>query len=156
MRLLQPKKPLKLQPPIIPIIDVVFNLIIFFMLTPSVTGSDGFLSSNLPKNSGPNAGTTQSVSVNVRIKVYDVGPQGQYLENGKNDYASIQVEGQELGDNFDGLRAFLQAKRDQGLAPTTAILINPTIGCLHKWVVRTFDAAVQAGFTDIQFAVPYE
>jgi biopolymer transport protein ExbD len=156
VKLLKPNKPLKLQPPIIPVIDVVFNLIVFFMLTPSVSGSDGFLSSNLPKNSGPNAGTAQTVTPNIRIRIEDVGPQGEYLQNGKNDYAAIKVEGLELGDNFEGLRAWLQSKRDQGLAPTTAILINPNIGCLHKWVVRTFDAAVQAGFTDIQFAVPYE
>jgi biopolymer transport protein ExbD len=156
MKMLKPGKPLKLQPPIIPVIDVVFNLIIFFMLTPSVSGSDGFLSTNLPKNSGPNAGKGATVTQNIRIKIYDVGPDGQYNQDGRNDYADIQIEGQDLGGNFEALHAWLQNKRDQGLSPTTAILINPTMACMHKYVVQTFDAAVLAGFTDIQFAVPYD
>ncbi len=147
---------MKLQPPIIPVIDVVFNLIIFFMLTPSVSGSDGFLTTNLPTLSGPVAGKPTIMEVRLRVKLYDVSASGEYNPGGKNDQCTISVEDQSIGSDFNALRAMLEAKRAAGLDVKTPILIHPTIGCLHKWVVMAFDSAVEAGFNNIQFAVPYE
>jgi biopolymer transport protein ExbD len=149
-------KPMKLQPPIIPVIDVVFNLIIFFMLTPSVSGGDGFLTTNLPVTSGPVAGKPTIMEVRLRVKLYDVSASGEYIPGAKNDQCTIFVEEQPIGGDFNALRTTLAGKKAAGLDPKTPILLHPTIGCLHKYVVRAFDAAVEAGFNNIQFAVPYE
>jgi biopolymer transport protein ExbD len=155
MHLLKPKKPLRLQPPIIPVIDVVFNLIIFFMLTPSVAAGDAFLTTNLPNDSGPNPGGYRPLP-GIRVVLEDVGPDGARLEDGRNEYCSILAADQPLGSDFGALRNFLAGKRRQGLAPTTPIVLAPTPGCRHRWVVRAFDAAVGAGFTKIEFVVPYD
>ena len=156
MQTLSPPTPRKIQPPLIPVIDVIFNLLIFFMLTPNVSAGDGYLTTNLPTNSGPVGGKPQDTTqFRLRITLQDVGPNGQIVE-GKNEYCSIIVEDHDFGSNFDALQAFLDAKRQQGLPITTPILLAPTMGCYHEWVVRAFDAAVAARFTNIQFAVPYE
>jgi biopolymer transport protein ExbD len=147
---------MRLQPPLIPIIDIVFNLLMFFMLTPSTSTGEGFLTTNLPTTSGPVHGKPQITEVRLKIQLYDVGPNGQYIENGKNEYCSITVESQNLGGDFGALKTLLEEKRSQGLATTTPILISPTMGTLHEWVVRAFDAAVASRFTNIQFAVPYD
>ena len=96
------------------------------------------------------------MEVRLRIKLYNVSAGGEYVVGGKNDFCTISVEDQALGGDFNALRHLLEAKRTAGLDVKTPILIHPTMGCLHKWVVRAFDTAVEAGFNNIQFAVPYE
>jgi biopolymer transport protein ExbD len=156
MKVKRPPKRLIIQPPLIPVIDIVFNLLIFFMLTPSVTAGDGFVTTNLPKSSGPVPGKAQLTEVRLKVLLQETGPKNQYLDNAKNDYCDIIVEGEDLGSNFDALLTNMKSRRDHGLSAHTAILITPTMGCLHKWVVRGFDSIVAAGFDNIQFAVPYE
>jgi biopolymer transport protein ExbD len=142
------------QLPMIPVISVVFNLLIVFMLAPSASAREGFLTTNLPTSSGPVAGKPQLTEVRLRIVLEDVGPNGEYIDNAKNEYCTIKVEGRELGGDFNALQKFLEEKRDSGLSDTTPILLAPTMPTLHEWVVRAFDAAVAARFTKVQFAVP--
>ena len=156
MMIRHPKQPMKLQPPLIPVIDVVFNLLIFFMLTPSVTAGDGFVTTNLPTSSGPVPGKPQLFEARLKVLLQEIGPHNQYIDNGKNDFCEIIVEGESMGSNFDALLANMKSRREHGLAANHAILITPTAGCLHKWVVRGFDSIVAAGFENIQFAVPYD
>jgi biopolymer transport protein ExbD len=157
MKIKRPGQPAKMQPPMTPMIDCVFNLLIFFILTPSFSLSEGYLTTNLPKESGPVAGKEQKLVQRIKVELYNVGRSGEFEDGAKNEFVSIVFnETQNLGANFDALRAALDEKRAQGLAANTPVLISPTMGCLHKWVVRAFDAAVSARFTDIQFAVPYQ
>ena len=157
MKIRRPRTAQKMQPPMTPMIDCVFNLLIFFILTPSFSLSEGFLTTNLPSSSGPVAGKPQLTEVRLKIELYSVGRNGEFEDGGKNEYVSIVFnDTQNLGSNFAALRSALEDKRAQGVAAMTPILISPTMGCRHKWVVRAFDAAVATRFTNIQFAVPYE
>ncbi|MCX5685097.1 MAG: biopolymer transporter ExbD [Planctomycetota bacterium] len=156
MKMRLPPKKTMIQPPIIPVIDVVFNLLIFFLLMPSTNVGQGFLTTNLPTSSGPVAGKPTITEIRLRITLEDVGPDGVYVDNAKNEFCAIKVEGKELGGDFGALQAYLEQKRAAGLAATTPILLAPTMPTLHEWVVRAFDAAVAARFTNVQFAVPYE
>ena len=155
MRVRQALKPLKMQPALTPLIDVIFNLLMFFLLTPSASAGEGYLTTNLPKSAGPVAGIKPIDEVRLKIELYDVGPNGKFVENGRNDYCSITVNQQDLGGNFEALQALLEGMRERGLSPNTAILISPTMGTLHEWVVRAFDSIVAARFSNVQFAVPY-
>jgi len=157
MKIKKPSDPAKMQPPMTPMIDCVFNLLIFFILTPSFDLSEGYLTTNLPRSSGPVAGKPQVTEQRLKVELFDVSQDGQYVDGAKNEYCSITFnETTNLGSNFDALRAALEDKRAAGLAATTPILISPTMACRHKWVVRAFDAAVAARYNNIQFAVPYQ
>jgi biopolymer transport protein ExbD len=136
----------KIQPPMTPMIDCIFQLLIFFMLMPSSAGREGYLTTNLPKDQGPNP-TTQTNMERLKIELLDEGNEGVGVSIILNDTQS-------LGDNFAALRAALEGYRAQGLQPTHPILISPTMAVRHKFVVRAFDAAVTARFTNINFAVP--
>ena len=136
----------KLQPPMTPMIDCIFQLLLFFMLMPTSTGREGYLTTNLPKDQGPNPGV-QTKMERLKIELLDEGNEGEGVSIILNDTQS-------LGDNFVGLRAALEGYRTQGLQPTHPILISPTMAVRHKFVVRAFDAAVTARFTSIHFAVP--
>jgi biopolymer transport protein ExbD len=147
MRIKKPGGAAKMQPPMTPMIDCIFNLLIFFMLTPS-SMSEGYLTTNLPTTSGPGSAKTVE-QVRIKIELFDEGPKGE-------DVSIRFNETQEMGSNFNLLRAALEEKRAQGLAADTPVLISPTMSTRHKWVVQAFDKAVQSRFTNIQFAVPYE
>ena len=58
---------------------MVFSLIIFFMLTPSVSGGDGFLTTNLPEYSGGGPDGGRPIPPHINIYLDDVGPQGEFL-----------------------------------------------------------------------------
>jgi len=136
----------KIQPPMTPMIDCIFQLLIFFMLMPTFQSREGYLTTNLPKDQGPNP-TTQINMERLKIELLDEGNEGEGVSIVLNDTQS-------LGDNFAGLRAALEGYRARGLQPTHPILISPTMAVRHKFVVRAFDAAVTARFTSIHFAVP--
>jgi hypothetical protein len=103
------------------------------------------------------AGKKQLTEVRLKIELFAVGRSLEFEDGGKNEYVSIRFnETQDLGSNFAALRSALDDQRSRGVKAETPILISPTMGCRHKWVVRAFDAAVAARFTNIQFAVPYE
>ena len=148
MRFKRPSDAPKMQLPMTPMIDCTFNLLIFFILSPSMAMSEGYLTTNLPTTSGPGSAKTIE-QVRIKIELFDEGPKGA-------DVSIVFNETQSLGSNFEGLRAALEEKRAQGLAADTPILISPTMSTRHKWVVQAFDKAVQSRFTKIQFAVPYE
>ena len=139
----------KMQPPMTPMIDCVFQLIIFFMLMPNFQAGEGYLTTNLPTTSGPVAGKEQKDVQRIKIE----------LEVPDDDDKSVNIilnENQVFGRNFEGLLAALQGLKARGLAADHPVLISPWMGTRHKWVVRAFDMAVAARFTNIHFAVPYD
>ncbi len=140
-------EPARMQPPMTPMIDCIFQLLLFFILTPSFTAGEGYLTTNLPQSEGPNAGVQKHLE---RIKI---GLEG---EEPNSENVSITLnDTQSLGDNFGGLLSNLEAFRAQGIAPDHPVLIAPNMDVRHKWVVAAFDMAVAARFTNIQFAVPH-
>ncbi len=140
------REKVKIQPPMTPMIDIIFQLLIFFLLTPSFQSHEGYLTTNLPKDQGPNPKTQENME-RIKIELLDEGNEGEGVSIILNDTQS-------LGDNFKGLRSALEGYRAQGLQPSHPVLISPTMAVRHKFVVRAFDAAVMARFTRIHFAVP--
>ena len=140
------REKVKIQPPMTPMIDIIFQLLIFFMLMPSFQSHEGYLTTNLPKDQGPNRAPQEKLE-RIKIELLDEGNEGEGVSIFLNDT-------QGLGDNFEGLRSALEGFRAQGIQPTHPILISPTMAVRHKFVVRAFDAAVTARFTNINFAVP--
>jgi len=143
------EQPKKLQPPMTPMIDVVFQLIIFFMLIPNQQAGEGYLTTNLPDTSGPVAGKRQIDVQRIKIE----------LELPDNDNKGVNIvlnDRHVFGRNFGGLLAALQGLKARGLPADHPVLISPWMGTRHKWVVRAFDMAVMARFTNIHFGVPYD
>ena len=131
-----------------PMIDCVFQLLIFFMLMPNLQAGEGYLTTNLPTTSGPTAGQ-QTEILRIKIELEATGAEGKGVSIILNDT-------QGLGGNFDALYQALKGLKDQGLPEDHPVLISPWMGTRHKWVVKAFDMAVAAGFKNIHFAVPYD
>ncbi|MDP6381133.1 MAG: biopolymer transporter ExbD [Phycisphaerae bacterium] len=125
-----------------PMIDIIFNLLIFFLLTPTFQAQEGYLTTNLPESgrAGPPV---------ERLKIF--------LEIQENDDKAVIIY---LGDQREALGGYrdlllkMRGLKAQGLGAKFPVLISPMLEVRHKWVVKAFDTAVEAGFSKIQFTIP--
>ena len=135
----------KLEPPMTPMIDIIFQLLIFFLLTPTFQAHEGYLTTNLPKT-GPVAREQPPIPARIKIGLEDT--------YGPDEIVIVLNDTQVLGNNFDTLKAMLRDYQGRGIAPDHPVLIAPEMSIKHKWVVKAFDVAILARFTNIHFAVP--
>ena len=126
-----------------PMIDVIFNLLVFFLLTPVLRGPEGYLTTNLPQG-GQGLGPVDPDG--LKVELLERGASGGEVE--------IVFDGRQVLPDFRALEAELRGLRARGLAADYPVLIAPTGGVRHKWVVRAFDAITAARFRKIGFAVP--
>ena len=123
-------------------IDIIFNLLIFFLLTPTFQAKEGYLNTNLPKK-GPGTPTEE------RLKIFLEVP----ADNDEQVVIFFRDDKVPLGgytDLYDKLRDL----RQRGYGEDKPILISPVAEVRHKWVVKAFDYTIWAGFKNIQFTIP--
>ncbi len=138
-----------------PMIDIVFNLVIFFLLMPSFEAKQGYLPTNLPSTQGQQR-TTITKENRIRIDLLHVEPWNEETE----DDVIIQLNQKQIANNGQLRQQLRQACRrlksqlgDEKLTKFP-VLISPDMVVWHKHVVAAFDAAIDAGFKNIQFTVP--
>ena len=143
-----------------PMIDVVFQLMIFFMCTIKFKTLEGKLSAYLPKDVGVNTNDSEpkeKVDIIIRVRkegtkmhpLNDVAWSGQgpfrygddrvlEFQVGPKKYASVQELNARLKDLF-------QADPERGAT------IDSLPGTVYEDVVAVLDQAIDAQFTDITF-----
>ncbi|MBI2914934.1 MAG: biopolymer transporter ExbD [Firmicutes bacterium] len=126
---LAPRRKLRLE--IIPMVDVIMFLLVFFMLFSSLKTSSAGLSINLPKAV---TGTTQSPS-EVTVTVGREG--GTYLNNVKLDSSTLQKRVQEI-----------LAKR-----PDTLVIIRGDKQAPYDYIVKAIDNVREVGASRLALAV---
>ncbi len=127
------KTPEDLDVNITPLIDVVFLLLIFFMVS-STFDRQSELNIELPEASGE-ISETESLDIEVFI-----GPKGEYTINGKT-LLNTQIE------------SLLRAMREvAGDNKEPRVIISADKNATHQSVMTAMDAARQLGFLHITFA----
>jgi biopolymer transport protein ExbD len=115
-----------------PLIDVVFLLLIFFMVS-TTFDREAELSIELPTASGKPAATKEA-PIDVSIDL-----QGRYFVNGK---PLVNTQ----------LPTLKRALEIAAGGKTPAIVINADANTSHKSVVQVMDAASQLGLSRLRFA----
>ncbi|MCK4276397.1 MAG: biopolymer transporter ExbD [Phycisphaerae bacterium] len=137
----------KYQPPLTPMIDVTFQLLLFFILTTQFRQAEGYIPGTLPRHDAAPARAVQRIYRPVRINLRaEAGGEG----------VIYQVTGAAEG-RIDGpgrLHEHLAAYRVRIGSPQVPIIIAPGRGVRWRYVVEAFNAAVRAKFTRIAFAGP--
>jgi biopolymer transport protein ExbD len=133
-------------PNLAPMVDVIMVLLVFFLLGATLQlAEQGVLQTELDPGSGPNPG--QGVQINPRIVIAL-----QTLREG--DAANVALNDDVLGENaFDRLQELLESRRRAGADVENPVAIGADTNVRWRFVVNAMDAAVQAGFKNIQFAV---
>ena len=148
-----------------PMIDVVFQLIIFFMCNIKYKTLEGRLDAYLPKDVGVNSGAAiQIEKVEVMIKVLEAGerrdPKNMNLPwsgKGTFEYAgrklTYQVGQRKTTDILEVRKMLTQLHRED---PTRKATIDCRQGTVYADMIPVLDAAVDADFTDITFVGEYK
>lgn len=121
-----------------PLIDVVFLLLIFFMISTTFT-KETSLKINLPESTGETV-AQQPVSVEVQI-----GAESQYAIASESDGAAKAL----INSNRDTLkRALAEYQSQQQLL----LIIRADRKAPHEAVIRVMDVAQELGLTNVTFA----
>ncbi len=126
-------------------IDVVFNLLIFFVVITTVPQREGFLAGELPSDSTVQSGTDiPALAIVIRV----------YAGNSFED-CQLQIGSSENGpESFAELYAYLAAVHTDGGGLYEAhnpVVLNLGVGVSVDQMVKTYNAVVLAGFNNIQF-----
>jgi biopolymer transport protein ExbD len=135
-------------PNLAPMVDVIMVLLVFFLLGASVELADqGILQTELDPSSGPGEGVAVEIHPSVRIALEDVGAGASV-----RIYANDAFVGE---DDFDALFQLLVQRLKAGADPANPVIIGAKQTVRWKYVIAAMDAAVQAKFKNIQFAVSF-
>ncbi len=129
-------------------IDVIFLLLIYFVITANFTADEGVLTALLPRGPGPVADASRPPEQPLRITLQSF------------DVASclILVAGERM-ESFTGLAELLsglQYDPDRGRVsgvypPDNPVIIEPDGFVRWQHVVNAFNAAVRARYTNVRF-----
>lgn len=121
-----------------PLIDVVFLLLIFFMISTTFT-KETSLKINLPESNGE-ATAEQPRSIEVQV-----GAEAQYAISTSSDGEANAL----INSNRDTLKRALQEYKGQD---TLLLIIRADRNATHDSVIRVLDVAQELGLNNITFA----
>lgn len=146
MRRVKKKPEDKPEIPIAPLIDAVFLLLIYFMVTSSLEKQEADISFELP-------GTVEQEEP-LELpdeQVIEIRPDGQIVVN---EYSYDSPGSTRLIE----LQAMLTRLQEASLAnkTTTQVTISPAPKTKHSVIIRVMDAVSAAGITGVNFAIEPE
>jgi biopolymer transport protein ExbD len=140
-----PRRPGKnMQPPLTPMIDVTFQLLIFFLLTTQFRAAEGLIPSKLPQGEASTPDPVKLEPIEVVVAYTGIDRENvQYEVN--NAFAPFETP-EKL---YDELMA-----RKQKAPPDDppAVKVSPGREVPWQYVTEAFNQAVRAGFPEIGFA----
>ncbi len=155
--------PVKIFPPLMPLIDVMFTLLMFFLVAAKVRQPEGLIPANMPAIGGqPPAGALDALRLQIKahgkdkvgVVVYESGN-----ENPVAVFEPIEGEPDKSSGNVAGrtqeakqLYAFLQRKAEAYGTEKVPVVIQPVDDPRWEHVVSAFNQAVRVGFKKIGFA----
>lgn len=142
-------KPAKMQLNLTSMIDVIFQLLIYFVITASFAVGEGVIAANLP---GQGQGTSSAEPPKTPLNII-VASRGQF------NY-QLRIDGiSQAPANFKSLNELLQSiqhdpqrGRQGAYPPDNPIMIKPDGTVRWQHVVDAFNAAVSARYSNISFA----
>lgn len=156
-------------PNLAPMVDVIMVLLVFFLLGATLSlARQGILQTELDPSSGPGAGTAVTIHPQIRIALRDVdeGARAAVFLNEEPlgvltdepyplDVEQAQGRRAALGAYFGPLFTKLDFAAAQGVDRENPVVIGAETNVRWKFVAKAMDAAVNAGFQNIQFAVSF-
>jgi len=131
----------KMQPPMTPMIDVTFQLLLFFLLTMTFREAEGIIPGTLPAE----AGTPQTDPIELEKIEISLRPAAEGC--------LYEIRGLNVGINSPAeLYARLKARQDAIGSADAPVIIKPSPDVGWEFVVEAFNQAMRAEFKNIGFA----
>jgi len=134
-----------MQPPLTPMIDVVFQLLLFFLLACTFRIDEGLIPANLPDLSGYTKPTAWVEPIQINVHAH---PDPKVL-----DRAEFRIEGTTLKfDDAAGLYGYLVQFAENENPEKVPVVIKPMGKVRWEHVVNPFNQALVAGYKRIGLA----
>ncbi len=161
------EEPTPEKPDLAPMIDVVFNLLVFFMCATKLRTVEGAITAFLPKGLGLLSGPTETVRLDdVRVKLLWHDAEGRPTQ-ADDGHVVVAVGAHRLNapGDLDGPKAPLHpAWRDLharllelaavASAPDLPVIIDARPQVPTQHVVSALNEVIRAGLKDVRFAAP--
>ncbi len=140
----------KMQPPLTPMIDVTFQLLLFFLLTMTFREAEGQILGTLPIG-GPSSSTaTPVVKITIQVKPMSSSGAIYYI-----DIGNVKIE----NDGYSDKGAIALSEQLQAMARAydvekSSIQIEPAVTVKWQYVLEVYNQAVRAKFKNISFTQP--
>ena len=138
-------KPQNMQPPMTPMIDVTFQLLIFFLLTTTFRPAEGQIPGTLPQQGQGGVSAEERLDRPINITIYPAGV----------DTVAYEVEG--LGHRITEAQKLYEALMSRQTKVGTQgtkvpVVIKPLGSVQWRWVTEAFNQSVRARFENVGFA----
>ncbi len=154
------KVPDEMKGDMTPMIDVVFQLLIFFMLTIKFKVLEGKLSAYLPKDVGVNqSDAVPKEKVEIVLKIEREGtkmaPDGKEKWSGDGPYKFGEDRvirysvGPKASNKLEDI--IVRVKELYRVDPEGSVTIDPLPGSVYEDVIKVLDEVVQVGYLNISF-----
>ena len=131
--------PVKIQPPLTPMIDVIFQLLIFFLLTANFRQAEGQIPSTLPRMAGLASAGSVVPEEPIHIEIIQAYAADQQS-------VSYAMDGLSLKTPEDLYQALTARKAKVGAVP---VVIEPHGDVAWRFVLEAFNQAVRAQFQKV-------
>ena len=132
-----------MQPPMTPMIDVTFLLLIFFILTMTFSEAEGLIPGTLPQGETGESVGPPAIAIHIKVKPSPADPTGVIYElKGEN----LQIR------DARKLYSMLLGKKELSRSTKMPVVIEPWGNVCWEHVVNAFNQAVRAKFEKIGFA----
>jgi biopolymer transport protein ExbD len=129
-------------------IDVVFLLLVYFVMTAAFTEAEGVITANMPHGPSVPQRPLPVPDIPIKVTVSPLGEAGYRLTIDQSPVAPM---------SFADLTRLLEGLREGkgGFFPADNLVIIQTDG-RTRWqhALNAFNAALNAGYTNIRFAAP--
>ncbi len=138
-------------------IDVIFQLLIYFVVTAGFMLDEGVLAARLPQGpAGPVAADElPPEKITVRLTAPPEDDSRVRIERGAVDRPKVYEGFAQLAADLNRLRYDPEGGNNEGVYDAdNPVLIQPAGGVRWQHVVNAFNAALAAGYTNVSFASP--
>ena len=133
-----------IQPPLTPMIDIVFQLLLFFLLACQFRANEGQIAANLPDISGPPPKIVSVDPIDITLRAYGTDELGVLITVQNTDAPMTTAE--ELYNYL------MQMKQRHGeKADEVPVTIKPLGNVRWNHVVNAFNQAIRADYKKVGF-----
>jgi len=135
-------------------IDVIFLLMIYFVITASFAIDEGLLTAKLPEGTGQPTPKPKTPERPIRIRLSPLALPTEYRIE-LVGFASSPRDFRELAETLSGIQ-FNKKNPSGSFKPDNQVIIEPTARVRWQHVVNAFNAAIKARYTNVAFSQPAE
>jgi biopolymer transport protein ExbD len=133
-----------MQPPMTPMIDVTFQLLLFFLLTMTFRMAEGMIPGALPQKGGDDPNRIVEIVEPIRVRVLPAGRENTGVNYEVEGYSARVGSGAELYE-------VLKARVDQ-VGPKGPVQIASAPEVEWGYVVEVFNQATRCEFESVEFS----